>query len=318
MRNYSIDTLKFVCAILIVLLHTSTPYSYLYLPLTRCAVPVFFMISGYMLYGQEMSKRLKRGIGRTLKIIAWSTLLYAVFSFMLSKGDFQNVIPTKEQLRDLFLFNVNPWGGHLWYLNAYLYVMLIMIPLSKRNVWRWLLLLIIPLLCIDLAFGKYSLLIIGREYDYIYVRNFLCVGIPYFLIGVWVKKYNPFEWLNSKLAMGGVILFSITSFAEFMILDNLGLNATRDHYISSTLLSFCLFLMFERHKQYLPTLCSELGRKDSLYVYIIHPIWISIFIICCNHIPAGLSMIIRYSAPMLVIGFTFLTIYSYRKLKALK
>ena len=111
MRNHSIDTLKFVCAILIVLLHTSTSYSYLYIPLTRCAVPVFFMISGYMLYGEEMPKRLKRGIWKILKIIVWSTLLYAVFLLILSKGDLQSVIPTKTQLRDMFLFNVNPWWG---------------------------------------------------------------------------------------------------------------------------------------------------------------------------------------------------------------
>lgn len=203
MRNHSIDTLKFVCAILIVLLHTSTSYSYLYIPLTRCAVPVFFMISGYMLYGEEMPKRLKRGIWKILKIIVWSTLLYAVFLLILSKGDLQSVIPTKTQLRDMFLFNVNPWGGHLWYLNAYLYVMLIIIPFSRRNVWRWLFWLIVPLLSIDLVLGKYSLLFMGREFDYIYVRNFLCVGIPYFLIGVWVKIYNPFKRLNSKVALGG-------------------------------------------------------------------------------------------------------------------
>ena len=158
----------------------------------------------------------------------------------------------------------------------------------------------------------------GREFDYIYVRNFLCVGIPYFLIGVWVKIYNPFKRLNSKVALGGVIFFSLTSVVEFMVLYKLGLNATRDHYISSTLLSFCLFMMFERHKQNQPNLYSEMGRKNSLYVYIFHPIWISIFIIFCNHLPANISLIIRNTAPLLVLGTTFLTIYSLRKIKLLK
>ena len=45
-RNYSIDILKFICAILVVFLHTDCVYHDYILPLTRCAVPCFFMISG--------------------------------------------------------------------------------------------------------------------------------------------------------------------------------------------------------------------------------------------------------------------------------
>ena len=53
----------------------------------------------------------------------------------------------------------------------------------------------------------------GREFDYIYVRNFLCVGIPYFLIGVWVKIYNPFkmsvipEKLNNSVTVDDLIQY---------------------------------------------------------------------------------------------------------------
>ena len=35
----------------------------------------------------------------------------------------------------------------------------------------------------DLILGKYSVLLLGREFPYILVRNFLFVGIPYFCIG---------------------------------------------------------------------------------------------------------------------------------------
>lgn len=48
-RNYSIDILKFICAILVVFLHTDCVYHDYILPLTRCAVPCFFMISGYFI-----------------------------------------------------------------------------------------------------------------------------------------------------------------------------------------------------------------------------------------------------------------------------
>ena len=55
MRNYSLDTLKFVCAIFVIFIHTPQPEIWeIYItPLIRCAVPIFFMISGYFTYGKK-------------------------------------------------------------------------------------------------------------------------------------------------------------------------------------------------------------------------------------------------------------------------
>lgn len=44
-RNHVIDLLKFTCAILVVFLHTKSAYHDALTPITRCAVPCFFMIS---------------------------------------------------------------------------------------------------------------------------------------------------------------------------------------------------------------------------------------------------------------------------------
>ena len=53
-RLYSFDSLKMVCAILIIFLHVYTPYQKYILPLTRCAVPCFFMISGFLIYSDTL------------------------------------------------------------------------------------------------------------------------------------------------------------------------------------------------------------------------------------------------------------------------
>ena len=83
-RNYSIDILKFVCACLIVFIHTIDWQFYQeFLPLTRCAVPCFFIISGYLLFDKEQGRiipeRLKRNIIHIGKILLWTTLFYLVF-----------------------------------------------------------------------------------------------------------------------------------------------------------------------------------------------------------------------------------------------
>ena len=55
-RLYNIDSLKFLCAFLVVLIHMHTPYQESIMPLTRCAVPCFFIISGYMIFTNDRLK----------------------------------------------------------------------------------------------------------------------------------------------------------------------------------------------------------------------------------------------------------------------
>ena len=213
-RNYSIDILKFICAILVVFLHTDCVYHDYILPLTRCAVPCFFMISGYLLFndGDIEISRLKRSTRNILHIIVWSTLLFACYKEAVAIHQGSVYIPSLRELFNFIVLNENPFGGHLWYLGAYLYVLLIAMIISKYKIWKYMFYAIPILLLTDLILGKYSLLFLDREFPVIYVRNFLFVGLPYFALGACLKKYSDkiskikyYYWL-----IGG-ILFSLTS-----------------------------------------------------------------------------------------------------------
>ena len=102
------------------------------------------------------------------------------------------------------------------------------------------------------------------------------MGIPYFSIGVFIKKkvrYNNGNICAYKyLFLGGVVLFSLTSLFERYLLENYGINATRDHYISTTLLSICLFLLAISFSQMRSSVWVLLGAKYSLYIYVLHPL----------------------------------------------
>ena len=217
-RNYSIDALKFVCAVMVVFLHTSFRYQDYVRPLLRCAVPCFFMVSGYLLYNKDNigKPRLKRNAVRVLKIILWSTLLFAVFKefaeLVLHK---QLYVPSVNQLFDFIFFNENPFAFHLWYLGAYLYVLIIVYFVDKFDKWKYLFALIPVLLLGDLLLGKYSLVTLGKEFPVVYVRNFLFVGLPYFAIGAWLKaRESQLFSINKYLWWGGVMVFTLTSFLE--------------------------------------------------------------------------------------------------------
>lgn len=157
-----------------------------------------------------------------------------------------------------------------------MYVLVIFYICVKEHVVN-LLFIVSPLLLLaDLILGKYSLLTLGIELNYIYIRNFLFVGIPYFSIGVFIKKkvrYNNGNICAYKyLFLGGVVLFSLTSLFERYLLENYGINATRDHYISTTLLSICLFLLAISFSQMRSSVWVLLGAKYSLYIYVLHPL----------------------------------------------
>lgn len=203
-RNYSIDILKFICAVLVVFLHTNCAYQNLVLPLTRCAVPCFFMISGYLLYkeGGIGAERIQRNLKHVAKITLWATVLFIFWKEFTSikNGGF---LPSARQILEWVVLNDCPFGFHLWYLYAYLYVLIIVSMVDKHRLWRWLFMSIPLLLLTDLAFGKYSLVVFNKEFPYVFVRNFLFVGLPYFALGALLKTLQISSVANSKIKLVG-------------------------------------------------------------------------------------------------------------------
>lgn len=181
-----------------------------------------------------------------------------------------------KNLLKFFLLNESPLAGHLWYLGAILYVLVIVLLADKFNCRKTLYYLTPVLLIADLVLGKYSLLIFHQEFPYIVVRNFLCVGIPYFCIGNLIREKISSEKWNKKVLRALIVVFATTSLAERFALLNAGLNATRDHYLSTTFLSICLFV-YALKSNWCNKRVSVIGRKYSTWLYIIHPILLRSF-----------------------------------------
>lgn len=206
MRNHSLDNLKFLCAFLVVMLHSQPAYKDFTQPITRCAVPCFFIISGWFLYDSRcaMTARLLRSAKRMGWCLLWSTCIYMPMALAqcVHHGDFSRF--GVEGMAKFILFNDNPASGHLWYIAAYLYVLLFLYVLAKKDWVRWLFYLIPVLLLIDLAFGTYSRVIWHDTFDFVLLRNWIFVGLPYTAIGMCLRQYSPItQKLNKKLLVGG-------------------------------------------------------------------------------------------------------------------
>lgn len=148
----------------------------------------------------------------------------------------------------------------------------------------------------DLILGKYSILLLGREFPYILVRNFLFVGIPYFCIGRLIR--NGFGKRVSKKVLAILLItFSATLLLERFALVNFNANAIRDHYISTTFLAVTAFLFaLKCHGN--NKILASIGRKYSTWLYIWHPI----FIICIDAIAHKVRVysIYKFIAPVMV------------------
>ena len=84
-RNESIDILKAICALLIVCIHIQVPnpLNLLLLPVTRIAVPIFFMITGYYYDFNAEKKKKNRQIIHIIKLVIGANLFYFFYNGIL-------------------------------------------------------------------------------------------------------------------------------------------------------------------------------------------------------------------------------------------
>ena len=197
-RNVGIDILKCICAFMIVCIHCPFPHEagQYFISISRIAVPVFFMITGYFYHLKtDKSRKIKQikkifllGLSANIIFFVWKC-----FYQLISGGSIADYIKSVFTLKNFIKFtalNESPFGVHLWYLGAILYVLVIIAIAQREKITKFLYLLSPFLLMGDLILGKYSLLFFGREFPYIIVRNFLFVGIPYFCIGMWFSEHK--------------------------------------------------------------------------------------------------------------------------------
>lgn len=319
-RNHSIDILKFVCATLIVCLHTYSKWHDYFIPLTRCAVPCFLMISGFLLYSEKGigRERLVRTIKHIFHIIVWSTLLFAVVTESRAIAKDGVFIPSGKDWLYCFALNENPFGYHLWYLQAYLYVLPLMLIVDKYKLWK-LMLCATPLLLLgNTVLSAYGQLVFQQVFPVEYMRNFLFTGIPYFMVGVFLKMHiHKLLTVNRLLYLGGIILFSITTVMEKVMILRLEYTPDNENYISTTLLAVCLFLFVASFQNTKDSTISSIGEKDSLYIYIFHPLIILILAKLSSKMPEAFQTFYLWTAPLFVLILTTIASIALRKTKLL-
>lgn len=269
MRNSSIDFLKFLLAYEVVMLHCSQEPTSLVRPVVDSAVPCFFMISGFYIYDSDTLRyenKLKKNIRKIFIVLCWASLVcsfndfYRLF-FFHDLGTF-----SWKSLWIFLFFNENPFAFHLWYISAYLYVLLFFWLLNKygarvkaeRIMILWLSGVVLALL--------YSLSL-GKNIEYYYIRNFFFEGIPFFGVGLLLSQ--KVRWVK-KTPLWGVVL-TLVGVVFLAIFEKSQENYNNGTFFFSGIIAFVTLILFLKIRMHKPNYLTKIGKEDGLYIYIFHP-----------------------------------------------
>ncbi len=323
MRNNNIDCLRAVCAVLVACNHVGFYGNALFEPLFRCGVPCFFMISGYFLYTPDtvqLGERVTRSLRKIAIILLWGSALHLLFKLTtLPLLGIPFTPPTLHHWISALVLNGNPFALHLWYLQAYIYVLIYLYVANRMRSLNTLLRIAPYLLVGTFVFGKYAPICLGIIFPWTYTGNFFFEGLPFVALGMWLKRKTPQLAANAAVrnyVPWAIFLFAILAHGERLLLEHWEVNNPEGIlYIGILFMVLAMMVWAVAGKPIHTPRLAKLGRDYSLYVYILH-------LTVAEHLHLILSMLLsehllqvyRWVEMPIVLVITVVAIYCVRTL----
>ena len=295
--NYNnLDILKYICAILILILHLR-PFLHYYYPnvdfafnniITRICVPIFFMITGYFVAKKEKDN--PNYIISYCKKMIPSYLIYSLaYLPILISYAYDNrlfIMSYLERIPDILFIPLMVIGFplvmlvalvyagiyyHLWYFPAVILSLLVLNKWKKHFKLKYLLIISFILLLFGATETYYGILplaitqIIKFYFDiFITTRNFLFFGLFYTVLGYWIGK-------KDKLVTNHCFILLIISIFLLALEAVLLRNTER---LNSNILLSCIPLTYFLFVSviFISKKTTKINfRGYSKYYYIVHP-----------------------------------------------
>lgn len=287
-----VHVMRFTAALLVVLAHVEGwggyPYwaKTFYYTISRVGVPIFFMISGYLLLIKEepISIFLKKRFTRVaIPFLAWSI----IYDLVYSQPFVENGI-TLDGIGSLFVRIIRgPRGGHLWFLyfliGLYIFTPVLRVFVSKAQksdllyyIGLWF--FVVPFLNIVQALTP-----IQNGFEVYYVGGYL----GYFLLGYFLgKQENTPQTLYIGIAMFGIgILWTFAVFYLDLPPDDNELVFRSYQSINIILMSLGAFIILKMVGEKANRLIVEVARqggKVSFGIYLIHLLVLDVLLALAN------------------------------------
>lgn len=291
-RNSCIDAFRVIAIFMVVIIHKPFPGQLYWLlePITKIAVPIFFMIAGY--YCLEIDKnrdKIKNQAIRIFKYFIYASIFYLIWSFItFSHQDFMDGFSLQSIVK-LILANNTSFGLQLWFLSALFYSLIFVYLCSYLKNYKVIYNLIPILFLFNLILGNYSILVFGHsahipgfpDIPHSLTRNWLFFGVPFVLLGnyIYINKDRILSLVNNKLLLILTILFGSLSILEKQLLCHFYVYTTIGViYIGTVFFALFVFLYLLKNPQLGASSTWEfIGKKYVLTIYVIHFMILQLF-----------------------------------------
>jgi surface polysaccharide O-acyltransferase-like enzyme len=241
--------------------------------ISRYSVPVFFMISGSLLLGQDYGfiEFLKKRLGKILPPFLFWSLMYSILNRYVFSSEIFNV---SKVVKDMF------YGSeyHLWFIYTLIGVYLFTPILQKwiKNALQKEILYVLIIWILTLIIDIPGLKIYFPRIDFSYFSGFL----GYFVLGYYLKQYSAkeklipvlFVILGVLITILGTYIFTVKNakfyyyFYEYLNLNTL--------MVSSGV--FLLFKKMEISNKKINSIVINLNQC-CFGIYLIHPLVLKLF-----------------------------------------
>ena len=282
-----LNALKSLACIGVVFIHIKFPGdigNYI-AALSRSAVAIFFLISGYYLFNQD-SKVVEAKLVKRIKHIALLTVLAFVFYFLWESfvrfwgGGLEKVLTwyiddlfTLESFLSLIFFSVDVVVGHLWYLVALLQAYIVLFILYKFRLSIVAYIVAIPLIITHIIVMT-VVTVNGMDISMHIFRSVWFYALPFIVVGMLLKKYE--KWLDQNVIS---ILFCILlAFGVGLTLIERTLVGNLQVFFGTVFMAISSFMLAVRYPEIKHIkLLSYIGEKCSTGIYIFHWFVMEIF-----------------------------------------
>lgn len=272
-RNYSLDTLKGIAALFVIFMHAKFPGTFgeIINTIAEFAVPIFFLTSGYFIFGAN-SKKISKNLLHIIKltIVAYVlNLIRLMISSNFSLKAFTSEILGLVSLKKLilfFVFNVTNISGVAWFLWALIYCYFAYFVATKifEKTGKNLLVLCYIYIAVGFVLG----IAITFSHLPIPIRSFIITGFPFFMIGNLFKKFeSEGKRITPNIMIS--IMFIVLGFAllifENFVLDN-------NVFIGKIITGYGLFTLVVCKPTAKIQPFFTIGQKYLFPIYIGHPL----------------------------------------------
>lgn len=282
-RLVGLDALRLVAAFLVICQHLHNYWGIdVVRPISRIAVFLFFLISGYFLDDEDtvqIRKKCHKSINKLCRIYLFAILIYGIEALCVSMTtDSYDVFHVGPWKWFVFITSCTspffPYGYHLWFLVALIEALVIICIISVRyNIFTWK---YIGILCVMLSMAGVA---VNHYVISLPMQKTLLLAMPTIVLGGVIRRRKI--KMNILYALLLIILCSVASVWESNYWSN-------NYNFSTPILSVILFIMFrDLPKCKSLTRIARIGANFSLGIYIIHPMIIDVL----QHVDWGKSQI---------------------------